>query len=650
MEAADVISEDDACSMHNHAESCCAHGCGHHHETGEDGVVQYSLPATAGFFLLIALTGEFFGLTNSLVLSACALISACLTGVPIIIHSVRGMLHGRQNVCELAGLAIIAAVCIGEYVAAAEVGLILSLGEIAEEYAYKRSKRDIEKIVDAHPDYGFVQRNGEFVEVAVNEIDVSDIVLVRPGDIFPSDGVIIHGKTSVNESCLTGESIPVEKREGDPVYSGSINTNGPVTTRVTKKGNDSTYSKIVELVREAENRRPPSYPFIEKFASIYTPFTIAVVLVTWLFTGNIERAITILIVACPCALLLSTPSAVISAIGVGAKNGILIKNGLYLEEAAKINHILFDKTGTLTTGKMKVKSVTICNDSSGDSLIRTAAQAESGSPHPLAQAIREFAAERGMNYFNADTKSHRLGRGIKAESESGAVFIGSVKFLEESGIEITGPEREHADKLSESGITPVLVGKDNKIIGIFGIEDTVRDDAGEVIKHLKALGIDDVLLLTGDRKEIAVRVAKRCGIDSKNIYSEILPEEKRAVVASCQKNGITVCFVGDGINDGPALAQANVGVSIGSRENTVAIETSHVILLRDNLASLTDLIRLGRKTAGTIKINVFFALAFTFMLMILAFFGIIHPVLGAIGHQVATLGVLANSALLIKVI
>lgn len=637
----DCHHKHDHCSDHDY-DAC---GCGHSHGHGKDGIREYALTAIAGLLLAAALACEFTGFPSNVV-NVFAVLSALISGIPIIAGSIRGLLGGRQRVCELAGIAIVAAILIGEYVTAAEIGFILSLGEIAEEYAYRRSKRDIERIAAVHPDHGFVERDGDFIEVPVAAIEPGDTVLVRPGDVVPADGSIASGSTTADESCLTGESIPVEKNGGDPVYSGSINLSGAIRVRVTRKGSDSTYSRIVDLVREAENRRPPTYPFIEKFISIYTPLTLGITVLTWLVTGSIERAITILIVACPCALLLSTPSAVIAAIGAGARRGILIKNGLYLEEAGKIDRILFDKTGTLTTGKMKVVSVSAYNVYDEESLVSAASLAESCSEHPVAAAIREYAAGMGISdSVCTDTRNHP-GLGIKAGTGTGTILVGNARFMKDSGIEIPGEVMGRAASLSESGITPVFVSRDDAIMGIFGIEDSIRKESPEVIRSLKDLEIRGISILTGDRKEIAESVGERCGIDEGNLYYEIAPAGKKSLVESFQNDGDIVCFVGDGVNDGPALAQANIGVAMGSRENTVAIETSHVVLLRDDLNSLLGFIRLGRKSSRTIKFNVAFALSFTFILMGLAFLGIVHPAVGAVGHQAATLVVLANSALL----
>lgn len=634
---------------HRHHEhecgSACACGHDHGHDHGSGGAKEYAVLAIAAALLAGALTGEYFGIP-AIAINSLAVLSALCTGIPIIVNSVKGLLGGRQSVCELAGIAIVAAILIGEYVTAAEVGLILSLGEIAEEYAYRKSRRDIEKIAAVHPDHGLVESDGAFTEVPVDDIEIGDTVLVRPGDIIPSDGIVISGSTSADESCLSGESVPVAKEGGDLVYSGSTNIDGVIKIEVTKKSRDSTYSKIVDFVREAENRRPPTYPFIEKFASIYTPLTLVVTILTWIVTGSVERAITILIVACPCALLLSTPSAVISAIGAGARRGILIKSGLYLEEGGKVNSVVFDKTGTLTSGKMSVKSVMAFGGFDEEQVVRLAASAECGSEHPVAGAIMNYAGERGLNGNECTQVNSRPGLGIKAESGSGTLLVGNVKFLNESGISIPESVLAEVARLSVTGISPVLVSLDDEVVGLFGIEDSVRSESPAVVRDLKEYGIADVSVVTGDRKEIAESVAESCGIKSENVYYGISPGEKKSIVDRFQGSGKSVCFVGDGVNDAPALAQANVGVSIGSRENTVAIETSHVVLLRDDLRSVVGLIRLGKKAVRTIKINVVFALSFTFILMAMAFFGIVHPAAGAIGHQVAVLAVLVNSALL----
>jgi len=620
-------------------------GCGHDLSREESKVREYAILGAAGVLLAGALTGEYLGFPPVAV-SILAILSALCTGIPIIVSSVQGLIRGRQNVCELAGIAIVAAILIGEYTTAAEVGLILSIGEIAEEYAYRKSRREIEKIAALHPDHGLVEKDGSLTEVPVDDIGIGDVVLVRPGDVIPSDGVVISGSTSVDESCLTGESVPREKGAGDAVYSGSINTNGAVRVRVSKRNRDSTYSRIIGFVREAESRRPPTYPFIDRLASVYTPLTLAVTALVWVVTGSIERAITILIVACPCALLLSTPSAVISAIGAGARRGILIKSGLYLEEAGKADTVLFDKTGTLTSGMMSVTSLRTFGNYDAGSVTALAAAAECGSEHPAAKAIRRYAEETGVEVAGCEKTNSRPGLGIGAESGSGTVLVGNARFLRESGVTIPAGAESEAELLLRAGASPVFVSLEGAVIGMFSLEDTVRDESGMVISGLKESGISCISIVSGDRKEVAERVADACGIDRANVCPGVAPGEKKAVVERFQSEGRTICFVGDGVNDAPALAQANVGVAMGSRENTVAIETSHVVLLRDDLRLLSGFLRLGRITARTIRVNVAFALGFTFLLMALAFSGFVHPAGGAIGHQVAVLAVLGNSALI----
>ncbi|MBP2133831.1 Cd2+/Zn2+-exporting ATPase [Methanomicrobium sp. W14] len=631
-----------------HGHECCeneACGCGHSHGK-ESHNSEYLFLLVAGVALSFAIAGDYFGFLDVAAVSVFALLSTAFTGIPIIYGAVKGLLVGRSNVCELAGLAIAAAVITGEYIVAAEVGFILSIGEIAEDYAYKRSRRDIENLTSNLPKYGYIKRRDKFEEVLVDEINPGDIILVRPGDVVSSDGKVMSGSTSMDESCLTGESVPVDKNEGDIVYSGSINKSGSVQVLVTKKGKDSTYSRIVELVHEAENRRPPSYPFIEKFASLYTPLTLIAVALTWVFTGSLERAITVLIVACPCALLLSTPSAVIAAIGAGAKRGVLFKSGVYLEESGKTDAVLFDKTGTLTTGVMKVSRIVPVDGYSCEEVIKTAVFAEYGMQHPIAKAVVAYAAEKGIDVSEYSRSGRTEGLGVRADSEGESVLAGSRKFFENSGVKISEFVLKKTEEMIRDGMNPVLIGKNSVVTGIIGVEDSVRSESAYVVDILRDMKIADIYVLTGDRNEIAYSVSDKCGIENENVYSEITPKGKKEIVSSLQESGRKVCFVGDGVNDGPAIAQANIGVSMGSRENTVAIETSHAVILKDDLRSLLVMLRLGARALRTIKVNVAFAVLFTLSLVILAFLGIIHPVSGAVGHQVATLGVLANSALL----
>ncbi|WP_342770612.1 MULTISPECIES: cation-translocating P-type ATPase [unclassified Methanoculleus] len=598
----------------------------------------------AGVLLGAALAAEHFALSLPIPVAVLSLGSLVLTGLPIIVGTVQGLLQRQRNVGELASIAIVAALYLGEFTVAAELGFIMALGEVAEEYAHRRSRRDIEAIAADTPRYAFVVRDGETVRAALSEIGPGDRVLVRPGDVVPVDGTVATGTSAVDESHLTGESIPVEKGPGDAVYAGTINHDGALQVTVLRVGDRSAYGKIMQMVREAEERRPPSRPLVDRLAVVYTPVMLAAAGVVLLATGDLQRSISLLIVACPCALLLATPSAVLAAIGAGARRGVLIRGGEYLEACSKIDTVVFDKTGTLTLGDLHVTKVVPFCGRTVEGVLRVAAVAEAGSEHPVARAILDAAPEPGSHAADATEMHLHPGGGIEARSGEARIVVGSARLLALTGIPLPEEARAVRDTLAASGVTPVFVAVDEEVVGVIGLQDRLRPESVEVIERLRREGIETIAMLTGDHEVVARRVAAEAGILEDAVYAGLLPGQKQEYVETLQTGDRTVCFVGDGTNDGPALARADIGVSIGSREDTVALETSHVVLMRGGLAELPDFLRLGKRAARTITANVLFALAFSFSMIALAALGILSPAGGAIAHQAGTLIVLANSA------
>ncbi len=658
----------------------CPCGCGHDHGRERDAdspwwkEPEYILLVIAGVTLLAALIGEYGGYLTAFQISALALVSAAFTGIPIIYYALKGLIIERRGLYELAGLAILGAVWLGDYMVAAEVGFILTLGEIAEDYGYSRSRRDIHKLASLHPKFGLIKRKEhncgcgdehghdhddcgcedrgtEFIEVPVDDIEAGDIARIRPGDIVCADGIVISGAASMDESCITGESIAVDKAVGDMVYSGSVNLNGLIEIEVKRRGNDSTYSQILKLVHEAEERKPPSYPFIEKFLRYYTPIALMVAALILIVTGSIEKTITVIIVSCPCGILLATPSAAIAAIGAGARRGILFKSGRYLEEAGQINAVLFDKTGTLTTGKMTVTAVEAFGGVTKEEVITEAAIAENGLQHPVSKAVTDYAAETGIPTAaseNADCIRTAVNNGMIAEfkENSKVIRVGNRRFTQSADVTFTDEAERACERFSAAGYNTLFVVRNGTIIGIIGISDRIREESPRVISQLKDAGIRKLAILSGDKDEIVRSIAGKCGINSEDLYSGILPADKKEITEKYQKEGYKVCFVGDGVNDSPALAQADLGAAIASRENTAAIETAHAVILRDSLEAVGMLLKIGKTAVRTIKFNTAFAVLISAGLVILALLGIVTPVVGALGHEVAVMGVLVNSALL----
>ena len=602
------------------------------------------LISVAGLFLAFSLISEHLTDLPERYSIIAALLSLLFTAVPIVLGAVKGLLRRETNVAELVSLALVAAVLLGEYIVAAEVAFILSLGEMLEDYIAGRSRRNIEAIADRHPTHAFVMRDSQYVEVPLTEVVVGDQVLVRPGDIVPVDGIVLSGESGIDESGLTGESIPVEKATKDEVYTGTLNLDGALQVEARKVGENSTYGRIVELIKEAEEQRVPPRPMADHFIAWYTPIILAIVAVVWAVTGDIYRAMTVLIVACPCALLLSTPSAIIAALAGAAKSGVLVKSGIYLESCGDLSMVAFDKTGTLTSGTPVVQRVLPFDGYSRLEVLGIAAEAESASEHPVAKAIVGAASREGVKVeFNGHMNNY-AGLGIEAISNGESVAVGGIRYSERAGIAIPEGAQSAYEACITDGLRPVFVYKGRNILGLIGIEDMIRPESHDVVSSLRDLDVDSVAMLTGDSEVAAMRVAADCGIPEEMVHAELLPDQKLEWLRRYQKTGRQVCYVGDGTNDGPALVQADLGVSIGSRENTVALETAQVVFMRGGLEYLPYLIGLGRHTKQTINVNLLFAVSFSFAMIILAATGIISPALGAFAHIAGSVGVVLNSS------
>lgn len=624
----------DTCSV-----SSCS--CGHHAQAES---IRPILVKTiiAGIFLSIALLAEAGIVSPPWIELVCAGVALLLTAYPILKEAVTGLFKGERNVCELASIAIVAAIIVGEYTAAAEVSIILTIGELIEDYLYARSKRDIDAIMNRNPRFGYIIREEEVVQIPIRDIHVGDLVMVRPGDMVPVDGIVQEGGSCIDESCLTGESIPVEKGQGSLVHSGSINRDETLILKASQVSDDSTYARIVSLIRQAEERRPPTHPFIDRFAKVYSPLMLVIAAVVYLLTGDIIRSITVLIVACPCALLLATPSAILATIGSAAKSGILMKGGEFLEICKDITILLLDKTGTITSGKMEISSIIPFGGNSVDDVLLYAARAECSSSHPVGKAIVAAAQEKGVPVSCSGNSRSVAGLGVEDYQNGSVIHVGNLLFMKDRNIsfedhpEIT-PGTQEANNI-------VFISVNQSLIGMIIIADSVRPESPSVIASLKQMGLSRIEILTGDTPEIAHNIASACNISEQSVHAGMYPQDKEQFVADLQRKGEIVCFVGDGTNDGPALARSNLGISIGSREDTIALETSNVILMQGGLSALPDFFRLGRQTSRIIMINVVLALLLNFLLIVFAGSGVISPALGAVGHQVAVAIVLLNSA------
>jgi Cd2+/Zn2+-exporting ATPase len=624
---------------------CSYHGCGCAHEhdhSGDDLKKTIVQVIFSGLFVLIAVLTE-YGIIPLVELQIPAALAAlALTAYPIIKGAVTGLIRREWNVCELAALALVAAVIIGEFTAAAEIAFILTIGELVEEYLYSRTKKDLNMLVQAAPTTASIIENDIIREISVDDIKTGDLVVIHPGERVPVDGLVKTGVSDVDESFRTGESLPIKKNPGDAVYSGSINLDGALVITTSKPASLSSFAKVVELVQEAGLRRPPSHPVIDRFAGYYTPVILAITAIVSIITWDIVRGITVLIVSCPCAILLATPSAVLAAIGPAAKRGILIKSGKFLEICRQITIFVFDKTGTLTSGEMKLTSIHPEEKYTEEELLTIAATVERSSPHPIAKSIIEEAGRRGIHISDVGTARHIPGKGIEDTWNGMKVLAGTREFLEEHSVSLP-MNFQSSREIADGNETEVLFSKNGEYIGKICISDVLHSDTKETFSSLRRLGDYKFALLTGDNRNVAKSIAEELNIPGSMTFSGLLPEDKEAYVARLQENGEIVCFIGDGINDGPALVRADLGVGIGSRANTLALESSGVILMGKGLSALPSFIQLGKKTTRTIMENIGLALFLNMFLIIIAAYGIINPVMGAIGHQVATMAVLFNS-------
>ena len=495
-------------------------------------------------------------------------------------------------------------------------GVILTLhtlGLFLEERSKGQMSSAIEKLVNLAPKTARVIRNGVEQEITVDEVALGDVIRVRPGESMPVDGVVVEGRTSVDESMLTGESIPVEKESGDEVIGASINKNGSIDYRATRVGSDTTLSKIIKLVEDAQGSKAPIARMADIITGYFVPIVIALAVlagIAWLIAGQsgifvLSVIITTLVIACPCALGLATPTSIMVGTGKGAEHGVLIKSGEALETTHNLDTIVFDKTGTLTEGKPIVTDILVTPLITKENLLYYAASGETGSEHPLGEAIVQKSKEENMTLAKPDHFEAIPGHGIRVEIEGKDMYSGNRKLMLEQKIDLSSMEKE-SDRLADEGKTPMYLSVDGELAGIIAVADTLKENSMKAVKELRRRGVE-VIMITGDNKRTAKAIAKQVGIDS--VLSEVLPEDKAEEVKKLQEAGKKVAMVGDGINDAPALAQADVGIAVGSGTD-VAIESADIVLMRNDLTAVLTAIDLSHATLRNIKQNLFWAFAY----------------------------------------
>lgn len=539
------------------------------------------------------------------------------------------------------------------YETAAVILALIVLGKYLETLTKGKTSEAIKKLMGLAPKTALVVRNGKESEISIDEVVVGDIIVVRPGGKMPVDGVVIEGLTSVDESMLTGESIPVEKSVGDAIIGASINKNGTIRYKATKVGKDTALSQIIKLVEDAQGSKAPIAKMADIISGYFVPIVIAIAIlsaIAWYFAGQtgvfaLTIAISVLVIACPCALGLATPTAIMIGTGKGAEHGVLFKSGTALETTHKLNTIVFDKTGTITEGKPKVTDIITAEGISETELLTLSASAEKGSEHPLGEAIVNNAEEKGLAFLKTETFNAIPGHGIEVTINGQHLLLGNKKLMDERHIGL-GNLASASDALASQGKTPMYIAKDGKIAGIIAVADTVKESSLRAIKKLHKMGIE-VAMITGDNKRTAEAIAKQVGID--RVLSEVLPEDKSNEVKKLQDGGKKVGMVGDGINDAPALAQADVGIAIGSGTD-VAIESADVVLMRSDLMDVPTAVELSKSTIRNIKENLFWAFAYNIlgipfaMGVVYAFGGpLLSPVIAAAAMSFSSISVLLNA-------
>ena len=576
-----------------------------------------------------------------------AWISIIFCGIPIIKDAIIGLVTEFDIKADvLVSMALIASLIIGETFAAGEVAFIMQIGAFLEEFTVRKSRKGIEKLVHLTPTLARVIINNEEKTINAKDVKVNDILRVNPGETIPVDGIIIKGKTSVDNSVMSGESIPLDLSEGDSVCSGAVNQFGSFEMKATKVGEDSSIQRMVKLVQSADASKAKIVGIADKWATYIVVAAFISALLTWIITGEIIRAVTIRVVFCPCALVLATPTAIVAAIGNVSKNGILVKEGDALERLSSISKIAFDKTGTLTYGKPKVEEVvSLIDNIKNEELYEMIASCELYSEHPLGKAIVSSFKETYNKEIKIPEEFKMIpGRGVIAKVNNKKILAGNKHLLLDEKIK-REDIRFIREKFRNQGKSIIYVAIDNKIGGYIILSDTLREESISMIESIKNLGISPVLL-TGDNKYVASRVAKQVKIEE--VKAECFPQDKLNLIDEYEKNNKMVCMVGDGINDAPALKKSFVGIAMGNVGSDIAVDAADIVLVRDDINNLPHLLKISKRMMKTIRVNLIFSMTLNFLAVILAMTDLLGPVVGALVHNVGSVIVIINSALLLK--
>ena len=574
-------------------------------------------------------------------------VAIILCGLPIIKEAATCLYEEFDIKADvLVSLALIASVIIGEIFAAGEISVIMTIGALLEDLTVQKAKSGIENLVKLTPKQARIIRDNKEIMINADDIEIGDIVRVIVGETIPVDGVIIKGQGSIDESIMNGESLPVDKYVGDDVLSGTINQYSTFDIKATKTSQDSSLKRMIKLVKEADSKKAPIVSLTDRWATWIVVIALVSSIGTYLVTHQILRSVTILVVFCPCALVLATPTAIMAGIGNASKYGMLIKGGDVVERLSKIKNIAFDKTGTLTYGKLSVVEYKSFNPEYDDeALLKILASVEAYSEHPLGKAIISYYKENNEELLDIQNFTVNPGKGITANLGEKSILVGNLKLIKDVDINLNKDIINISEEFTKKGCTVIYLSIDNKLIGYVALSDILREEAKEVISYIKSQKINPIML-TGDNKNSAQNIASIVGID--DINPSLLPEDKMNIIKNLEDSKSPTCMIGDGVNDALALKYSSVGISMGAIGSDIAIEASDIALASDDIKNIPYLLYLSKKTMKTIKLNVIFSLALKFLAIILAMTGILNPVVGALVHNLGSVFVILNSAKLLK--
>lgn len=606
------------------------------------------LAVVFGAVLFVVVVGEWLGLLEKITERVPLPIGAAIViaaGYPVFRNVIRAALRRQVISHTLMSLGVIAALAVGQWATAVVVVFFMRVGDYAERFTTERARRAVRDLTALAPKTARVERGGREEEAPLSEVLPGDIVVVRPGESIPVDGDVLAGQATVDQSAITGESMPVEAGPGAHVYAATIARLGHLRVRATHVGPDTTFGRVIKMVEEAEAHRADVQRIADRFSAYYLPVVAGIAALTLLFRRDPLATAAVLVVACSCSFALATPIAMLASIGAGARRGLMIKGGRYLELLARADVLLIDKTGTLTLGKPRLTDVIALKGLSEGEVLALAASAERYSEHPLAEAVRAAAVDRGVPLVDPHDFSARPGVGVQARVDGREVLVGSRRMLAEAVPSLAGAELASGARLEAEGKTLLYVARDGELVGVVAAADTLRPEVPAALAEVRGLGVRCVELLTGDNERTAANLAGRLGVQYR---ANLLPEDKIRIVREYQAQGHTVVMVGDGVNDAPALAQADVGIAMGAAGTDIAIEAAHIALMREEWTLVPQVLRIAQRTMRVVVMNLGFTALYNLVGLSLAAFGLLPPILAAAAQSLPDLGILGNSSRLLK--